>query len=179
MTGDWKHRLLTGFRRQDKGFVILECVISLAMIAVLTLGYTDLTTQAAKAQRTAVNHSIAVQTAQGELEKIKATAFTNIGTDKASAVSLPYGVDPVVGGTVKATSASITVRGVAMTARTAVGWKKAPSGSSQYGVKLIIVEVTWRDVSSNSDTERTVSQQMYITPGIGEVVPSGIRGAGS
>lgn len=179
MTGAWtEHRLVRRFMRQDKGSIILEGVVSLGIIAVLTLGYTNVSTSATISQRTAVNESIAVQAAQDALEKAKATSWSDVGTDVAStSIVLPSGVEEIIGGVLPANPASVEVRGLPITVRTAVGWQKKPSGPSDFGTKLVMVEVSWQDVQGDSTTAHMKPQQILITPGIGEAVPAGIRGS--
>ncbi|MBG0738858.1 S-layer homology domain-containing protein [Paeniglutamicibacter antarcticus] len=168
-------QVLKRFIKQDRGSIILEGVVSLGIISVLTLGYTNVSAQASTTQRTAVNESIAVQAAQDALEKAKATSWSKVGTDTASAVALPSGVTPVLGGVLPSTAAPVEVRGLPVTVRTAVGWQKKPSGTSAFGTKLVIVEVSWQDVTGDPTTAHRKPQQIYITPGIGEAVPAGIR----
>lgn len=170
-------RISRRFLKNDRGSIILEVVISLGVIAMLTLGYTNVSTSASITQRTAVNESIAVQAAQDALEKAKATNWANVGTDVASSVPLPSGSTPIVGGALPAKAAPVVVRNLDVTVRTAVGWIKKPGSGSQFGTKVVVVEVSWQDVAGDVSTAHTKPQQILITPGIGEAVPSGIRSA--
>lgn len=163
--------------KQDKGSIILEGVVSLGLIALLTLGYTSVSIQATITQRTSVNDSIAVQAAQDALEKAKATSWAKVGTDAEPTVALPEGVPAVFPGSIPAASAPVEVRGLPLTVRTAVGWQRKPGTGSQFGTKIVIVEVSWQDVAGDPSTAHTKQQQILITPGIGEAVPTGIRGA--
>lgn len=171
-------RRITGrFLKNDRGSIILEGVISLGVVSILTLGYTSVSTHASITQRTAVNESIAVQAAQDALEKAKATSWSSVGTDVASSVPLPPESTPIVGGALPAKAAPVVIRNLAVTVRTAVGWQKKPGADSQFGTKVVVVEVSWQDVEGDASTAHTKPQQILMTPGIGEAVPSGIRSA--
>lgn len=165
------------FLKQDKGSIILEGVVSLGVVSMLTLGYTSVAAHASLTQRTAVNESIAVQAAQEALEKAKATHWSKIGTDAPSTVELPEGVTPIEGGTLPAKAPPTVIRNLEVTVRTAVGWQDAPGRDAQYGTKVVVVEVSWEDIQGNPSSVRKKLQQLRITPGIGEAVPSGIRSA--
>lgn len=171
------YRFRDSLRRNDKGSVLLEAVISLGIISLLTLGYTAAATSATVTQRTAINDSIATQVSQGIFETARATPWSKIGTTtKPETGLLPDASGEIfeAADELPATSTK-TIRGLDVTVKTAVGWKDQPGTGSDFGTKLIVVDVSWRDNAADPGSQHSRRESTIITPGIGEAAPSGVR----
>ncbi|MCU6480147.1 FG-GAP repeat domain-containing protein [Arthrobacter sp. A2-55] len=165
------------FRRgvADRGSLLLEAIVSMGILAVLVLGFTVSSTRANATQHTGVNEAISSEIIQGELENARATTWSKLGTLGAPASGmLPSGMAAVTSGTL-APSKTSTVRGLSATIKTAVGWQEL-AGTSGYGTKLVVVDVSWSDTNAPGGT-RNRRETSLITPGVGEVAPSTVRGA--
>ncbi|MGK3708610.1 hypothetical protein [Arthrobacter sp. IK3] len=166
-------------RRKDRGSVLLEAIVSLGIISVLTLGYTAAATSATVTQRTAVNDSIATQVTQDIFETARATPWSKIGTKTQPVDGLLASGATAIYETSDALPATTTktLRGLKVTVKTAVGWQDAPGGNSQFGTKLVVVDVSWRDNEADPGSEHSRRERTIITPGIGEAAPSKVRSA--
>ena len=157
---------------RDRGSVMVEAIISVGLAGLTTLGLATAISGSMQVERTAVGHSVAVEAAHAATETARATAWTQVATDTSPAdPTVLGGLTPVTGGVLHATQQE-TVRGVAMTVNTAIGWQQAPAYQGGYGAKLVVVTVQWSD---KPGTVRTISQQTTIRPGIGEAAPPGVR----
>lgn len=166
-------------RKKDKGSVLLEAIVSLGIISVLTLGYTAAATSATTTQRTAVNDSIATQVTQDIFETARATPWSKLGTKTAPAAGLLASGTTAIHESTDALNATSTktLRGLNVTVKTAVGWQDKPGGTSQFGTKLVVVDVSWRDNEGNAGTAHSRRESTIVTPGIGEAAPSKVRSA--
>lgn len=156
---------------RDRGSVLIEAVISCGMLGMMTLGLATSTSASMQTERTAVAHSIAAEAARAATETARATTWTQVATDTQPVdPTVLGGLTPVTGGALKATQQE-TVRGVAMTVNTAVGWQQAPAYQGGYGAKFVVITVQWND----SGKARSISQQTTIRPTPGEAAPPGVR----
>jgi Tfp pilus assembly protein PilX len=172
--------LLERLRRQDKGTLLVEATVCLGIAGILGLGVTNAQLQADRTQRNSANFNIAVQTAQGMLEKAKATPWQQLGTTAAESPvgdsMLPAGVTSVRTGKLNPKTVD-PVRNLELTTLVAVGWAAKPVGASTYGTKVVIVKTTWQDVKGDAARTFSHTEQTTITPGVGEAPPSSVRGA--
>ncbi|MCC3292577.1 hypothetical protein [Arthrobacter sp. zg-Y1110] len=167
------------FQKKDRGSVLLEAIVSLGIISVLTLGYTATATSATITQRTAVNDSIATQVTQDVFETARSTPWSKIGTKtKPDDGMLPSGATAIYEPSdALATTGTKTLRGLKVTVKTAVAWQDKPGGTSAFGTKTLIVDVSWRDNELDADSAHSRRESTIITPGIGEAAPSKVRSA--
>ena len=162
-------------RGRDRGSALMEAIIACGMLGMMTLGLATSTSASLQVERTAVGHSVAAEAAHAATETARATTWTQVATDTNPVdPSVLNGLAPVTGGTLKATQQE-TVRGIALTVDTAVGWQQAPAYQGGYGAKLVVVTVQWSDTPGKT---RSITQQTTIRPGPGEAAPPGVRSAG-
>lgn len=174
-TGDRLVQLLQSlwfkFRNQDRGQILLEAIVSISLIGAIGNGMVNGSIGSTKIQTGAINHSVASQATDDQFEAIKATAWQNIGTLPAKGTASDYllGRTGIHAGTIDPKK-TVTVRGITMTISTAVGWETAPKNGSSYGVKVIVVETTWKN-RPDAPVE-TIKRSHIITPGVNEAAPS-------
>jgi uncharacterized protein with LGFP repeats len=172
--------LLERLRRQDKGTLLVEATVCLGVAGILGLGVTNAQLQADKTQRNSANFNIAVQTAQGMLEKAKATPWQQLGTNAAKTPvgdsMLPVGVTSVRTGKLEPRTDD-NVQALKVSTLVAVGWAAKPVGANTYGTKVVIVKTTWQDQEGVAARTFSHTEQTTITPGVGEAPPSSVRGA--
>ena len=162
------------FRTQDRGAVLLEAILCVVLVGVMANGFLSGSISSTKVQKQATNHSVVAQTIDDQFEAVKAMRWQDIGTAGVGGVHVGDSLisNPVHGGTIASTK-TVTVRGLAMTVVTGVGWQKAPVGGASYGQKVIVIKATWED--GHNLPQRTKTTQIRITPGVSEAAPSKVR----
>lgn len=171
--------------RGDRGSSLIETVVAMGIMSMVMLGLASGAAHSFAVQRTAVGHAMASETAAGTIETLRSKSWNTSATKQEPDPSLlPAGAETVVHGSGVESSFSREVRGIPLTVNTAVYWTPKedgsgsykPAGGSLYGVKTVIVQVSWPDVNGPAGT-RSIMQVSTITPPIGEAAPNGVRAA--
>lgn len=163
--------------RRDHGSALLEAAVALGLLAVLLLGFAYTTVGSQKNQRTAVDHDIAVQAAQGVVEQARSLSWQKVSLKGSQPVTKEGDEDPGVWeptGGLQETS-TVTVRELPVTLTTTVTWgdgHQHVSGKHPYGSKVVTVTATWTEGSAG---KQAAVQKALLTPGVGEIPPAGIQ----
>jgi type II secretory pathway pseudopilin PulG len=143
------HRLLT----REEGFGLIESVMAMSMFAVVSAPLAGVMLASVATQRGAHERTLAVQTAQTQIEGIRALPYDSVGV-----------VNGNPAGTITATvpASQLGIQGLDATVTTKVSFMDdAPATSyrTRADYKRLIVTIT-----RNSDQRRLVQQATYVAP---------------
>lgn len=157
---------------RDRGSALLEAAVALGLLAVLLVGFSYSTVGSQKNQRTAMDHDIAVQAAQGVVEQARSLSWQKVSV-KGTTVPGDKQVREPAGGL--SAAQTVTVRDLPVKLTTTVTWKDGHqhvSGKHPYGSKVVTVTATWTEGSTG---KQAAVQKALLTPGVGEIPPPGIQ----
>lgn len=157
--------------RRDRGSALLESVVALGVLGFLIVGFAISTVGSQTTQRTAVNHGIAVQAAQGVVEQARSMSWSKVAVKGASATGSALIKEPTGA---LAAAGIVTVRELPVTLTTEVSWRSGRqhvAGKHPYDTKIIKVTASWDESGVRKEA---ALHEALLTPSVGEVPPAGI-----